>query len=227
MASYCVLLLGIASIAGPVGYMVGGSATPVVAVALPALFGIAATAVGLLQPRLGLKEKAELLAALRDTPGALEQLARWKTPASAVHMRMGLALLVFGVSYLSGSIIGTTARTRGWFAPPIPVRRADFPWTPDGTGELSQPSTIEEALTWITLQHRLLDMGYRKDDVVALYRIQCAQHARETAAAGKPADPGQAVRPSRALEEYLPSSPPRYEPFTHPKKEEGDGHEIK
>jgi uncharacterized membrane protein YfcA len=49
MQPQAMLLLGIAFVAGTVGYMVGGSGTPVVSVAIPAVFGLVVTAVGLLQ----------------------------------------------------------------------------------------------------------------------------------------------------------------------------------
>lgn len=61
-----VLMLGIAAIAAPLGFMVGGSASPVVGIILPAILGLVATAVGLYQIKFPSKDQLEIFTELQQ-----------------------------------------------------------------------------------------------------------------------------------------------------------------
>ena len=69
MKNLGLLVIGVATVSATVGYMFGGSATPVVSVAVPAVFGLAITALALMQGTLPSKEYTELLKTLGDSAG--------------------------------------------------------------------------------------------------------------------------------------------------------------
>jgi uncharacterized membrane protein YfcA len=171
MINNVILLVGIAAIAGPMGYMVGGSASPVIGVALPAVFGLVATAVGLFQPSFPSKEQLELFSTLQGNSSLSSYLEFLQKNHARAPLRVGLALLTFGVVYLAGTILGTTARTHQWFAPEqIAVAPPAFPWV-----SAAKPITVGAALEWIELQDRLLQRGYSSSAIAELYSIQISE----------------------------------------------------
>lgn len=171
MINNVILLAGIAAIAGPMGYMVGGSASPVIGVALPAIFGLVVTAVGLFQPSFPSKEQLALFSSLQENSSLSSYLESLQKNQARAPLRVGLALLTFGVIYLAGTILGTTARTHQWFAPEQgAVAPPEFPWA-----SAAKPTTVGSALEWIELQERLLQRGYSSSDIAELYSIQISE----------------------------------------------------
>ncbi|HRX00261.1 MAG TPA: hypothetical protein P5280_12270 [Cyclobacteriaceae bacterium] len=171
MFNNVILLVGIAAIAGPMGYMVGGSGSPVISVALPAVFGLVAIAVGLFQPNFPSKEQLELFSALQQNASLSSYLESLKKNHERAPLMIGLALLTFGIVYLAGTILGTTARIHHWFAPTATSSAPPaFPWV-----SATKPVTARAALEWIALQDKLLKRGYSHSDIADLYSIQVSE----------------------------------------------------
>lgn len=169
MRNNLILLLGIAAIAAPLGFMVGGSATPVVGIALPAIFGLVATAIGLFQTTWPSKEHAELVVLASTNADIRSHLESMKSRLASTPRNIGLALILFSAAYTSSAILGIRARTEDWFSVPQP-EAPEFPWASS-----KKPPTIESALQWIVLQADLRTAGYTDLQISTLYEIQSSQ----------------------------------------------------
>lgn len=164
-----VLLLGISAIAAPLGFMVGGSATPVVGIILPAIFGLVVTAVSLYPTKFPSKDQLEIFTELQKNGLLTQYLELIKDQQSKAPLKIGLILLVFGVVYQLGAITGTTARTHQWFLPEQKVA-PKFPWSLS-----KRPVSAAAAFEWITLQSGLLTLGYTNEQIAELYKIQVSE----------------------------------------------------
>lgn len=164
-----VLLLGISAIAAPLGFMVGGSATPVVGIILPAIFGLVVTAVSLYPTKFPSKEQLEIFTELQKNELLTQYLELIKDQQSKAPLKIGLILIVFGVVYQLGAITGITARTHQWFLPEQKVA-PKFPWSLSKT-----PVSTATAFEWITLQSGLLTLGYTNEQISELYQIQVSE----------------------------------------------------
>jgi hypothetical protein len=167
--STVVLLLGISAIAAPLGFMVGGSATPVVGAILPAIFGLVIAAVGLYQIKFPSKDQLELFTELQKNELLTQYLKTIKDYQEKAPLKVGLILLVFGIVYQLGAITGITARTHQWFLPKQKVA-PEFPWSSS-----TRPVSTDAAFKWITFQSGLLALGYTNEQIRELYQIQVSE----------------------------------------------------
>lgn len=166
------LVLGVASVGAVLGLMVGASATPVVSVAVPTLFALAAAAIGLVQTSQINKEVAETIKALGSRTQSSPELETLRSQLASAPRRLGLILFAFSLAYLLSIIVGAKARTNEWLvtdATPPPL-----PWKSAG----ASPPDLESALEWIVIQHQLKSLGYDDQTVAAMYSIQAADWVR-------------------------------------------------
>ena len=228
MSTQLLLLVGIAFVAATVGYMAGGSGTPVASVAIPAVFGLAVTALGLLQASQPSKELLEYLKTAGDKADVQPDIIEYRKRVKDAPGRIGIALIVFSVAYLLAATFGAKVRIDGLLLPTKEAR--EFPWAKSDT----KPPTIAAALEWMALQTRLTELGYNSDRISVLYSIQVAEwkslaaQAQTQAAAGS-TEKGEAaskvgtVKPSGAedlLKEWLKQGAVKGNPFAHqPPKE--------
>lgn len=173
MGQFGLLYLGIACLGFTLGFLTGASATPVAGVAVPAIFGLVAVAVGLAQSPLGAKELTELVKAkaANDAGNALLASARKHLPASPA--RIGMALIAFSVFYLAGTAVGSLTRIDDWLAgAPRPAEA--FAWS----ASKQPPPCSALAIEWVGLQGLLSARGYSAAQIGELYAIQAQEWAR-------------------------------------------------
>lgn len=201
MKSDSILALGVASVGATLGYMVGGSASPVVGVAVPAIFGLVVASLGLLQANQPSKEFLEFLKTHGESANSLPEVAEYRSRVRMAPARLGVLLMVFSAAYLVAATIGAKVRIGKLLVPSIPA--AAFPWDANTT----KPATIAEALQWLALQSRLIELGYNDDRIRELYGIQAVEWQRaaqsEDLAATRPqagaSAPRTVDRPATAL----------------------------
>lgn len=169
MLAHPTLLLGIAFVAATVGYMAGGSGTPVASVAIPAVFGLVATALGLLQASQPSKDLLEYLKSVGEKGDSQPDVVEYRRRVKSAPGRIGIALIVFSIAYLAGATVGAKIRIDGLLAPK--PQASEFPWAKNDT----PPPTIAAALEWMALQARLSELGYEPDRIAVLYAIQVAE----------------------------------------------------
>ena len=166
MGDRIYVALGVGFVGITVGYMAGGSASPVASVAIPAVFGLVVTAVGLLQAVQPNKDYVELVRTYGEEAKNIPEIAEYRSRARAAPANVGIALMVFCIFYLSAATFGAKVRIEGLLVtkstPPA------FPWAKSAT----TPPTIESALEWIALQSRLRSLGYEDQRIQSLYEIQ-------------------------------------------------------
>lgn len=162
--SYVLLIIGIGAVASAIGYMVGGSATPVVSIAIPAIFGVIVSAFGLLNK--GSVQKDLLTLATQTTDADIRKsIDRLLRDGELLPTRIGVGLIVFTIFYLAGTIVGSLARTHDFFAPEF--EPALFPWAKEN----KPPATLEDAVGWIALAQQLKSAGYSDDQISELYKL--------------------------------------------------------
>jgi hypothetical protein len=166
MNNQLVLSLGVASIGATIGYMVGGSSSPVVSVAIPAIFGLVVTGIGLMQVATPNKDLLEFIKAHGSDAETVPEIKTYRTESKKAPGRIGLTLIVFSVAYLAAATLGAKVRIDNWLV--THHSAPAFPWASKET----KPPTIEGALEWIALQHRLRDLGYAEKNILELYDIQ-------------------------------------------------------
>jgi hypothetical protein len=166
-------ILGIASIAVVLGYMVGASSTPVVGVVIPIIFGLAVTALGFFSSssiERKLKEVRELIKE-NNSLEIPQSLSHFSSDLKKMPNQLGKLLLIFTLFYAFGLMTGTKARINEWF---IPVRERQLPWTASGR----VPPTAADAVDWIALQEELIHLGYSRGHIDHLYSIQVTEWDR-------------------------------------------------
>lgn len=169
MPALLTLLLGIASVAAIVGYMAGGSGTPVASVAIPAVFGLVVTALGLLQASQPSKDLLEFLKSEGEKGDSQQDIKEYRRRVKSAPGRIGIALIVFSGAYLAGATFGAKVRIDGLLVSKPAAR--EFPWASSDT----KPPTIAAALEWMALQARLSELGYSTNRISDLYSIQVAE----------------------------------------------------
>ena len=162
------LLSGLAAVAFAVGYMAGGSRTPVVATLVPAVAGLVVTALGLLGANPLKRAAASLKAREAQPPGEEDEriLARLKEEVAVARELVGKGMVVFVTAYLPGMLLGSLARVNGWmlFERTSPLSEA---W---GWNEQNSITDLELALDWILLRQQLGDLGCTDDEIAALFQ---------------------------------------------------------
>ena len=182
MSPQRVLLIGIAFVAAALGYMVGGSGSPVASVAIPAVFGLVATALGVLQAANPTKELLEYLKAEGANADCLPEIVDYRERTRQAPARIGIALIVFSACYVGAATVGAKVRIDNSLATKRTAQ--PFPWSDSGT----KPPTIAAALEWMALQARLSELGYDSRKIAELYTLQVAEwkHLAAQAAVAAP-----------------------------------------
>jgi len=162
------LILGLSITGYAVGYMVGGSATPVVSVAIPLVFGLIVSSFGLLQPY---KQINTLPDNITNNADLVREIID-KIEVRAIHTKkyIGLALIFFSSFYLFGTLIGSNMRINEWL---VIKQDQTLPWE-----ESVKPNNINDAVNWILLDYKLKNLGFTNKDVKSLYEIQIAEWER-------------------------------------------------
>jgi hypothetical protein len=165
MRDSIVLLSGVAAVATILGYMIGGSATPVVSVAVPAIFGLVLSAIGLFQRRHPSQDFLEFIRRAGSDAEAIPEVAEYRRSTRLAEARIGYVLITFSLFYLAGTVVGSKVRIDGLLAREVPA--PPFPWS-----QSEPPKTLEAATGWIALQHRLIQLGYTEQQIASLYAVQ-------------------------------------------------------
>jgi hypothetical protein len=221
MPQQFILMIGIAFVAATVGYMAGGSGTPVAGIAIPAVFGLMVTAVGLLQAVQPNKEFLEFIKAAGDKADTQPDIVDYRQRAKSAPSRVGVALIVFSAAYLSAATLGAKVRIDGLLIAKPPAQ--EFPWASSKT----KPPSISAALEWMALQSRLTELGYSSNRIAQLYAIQVSEwdsansQSKVTSVAVKPIDVKQnsgipaATSNDDFLKEIYKVNDNKGNPFTH------------
>lgn len=180
MHGQIILTLGVAFVGAVLGYMVGGSASPVVSVAIPAIFGLAMMALGLMQPSLPNKEILELLIAHGDKVDSIPEVVDNRSRAKTAPRRIGVSLITFSIAYLIAATLGSKVRIDNLLT--SKVNAPPFPWE---TSKV-KPENISIALEWIALQGRLRDLGYDDSQIDALFELQVQDWKNRVAITNSP-----------------------------------------
>jgi hypothetical protein len=182
---------GIGSIAAVLGYMVGASQTPVASVAIPAVFGLVITSVGLISgsdidkkldslKKIFGKGKIDEESLDKDKLTQVENtLASIQSALVKTPELMGKMLVVFTTLYIAGLSFGTAARLHDWFVPKPPIIQRHLPWA--SNPNLPPPSNTSDIIDWVGLQDELLELGYTQSQIEQLYSIQVAEWNKEKA----------------------------------------------
>lgn len=171
IGSNLIFLSGLGSTSLCIGFMIGASSTPVVAVIVPVLFGLVTTSIGLFQNHdLKISSNESEVSKLVDGLASKQKQA-------------GLILIVFSMSYMIGLGSGIGARVGEWHRIFIKSTKIDaspkrlFPWE----GNIKeQPKSIENTLNWICLQEKLIKMGYTHEQVKKLYMTSLSRDLSTT-----------------------------------------------
>jgi hypothetical protein len=157
-------IVGIASIALLMGFMVGASSSPVAGVALTAGFGIVAASLTYLQSRsIG----------YTVGPPAHESTKHEKARAISVDNLNGLGrvLLIFSAVFSIGLGAGIWARSTVSTVAPI----TSFPWQ-----QATAPSSARAAIDWLLVQRNLRTMGYSDAQIESIYQINLKAKKEES-----------------------------------------------
>jgi hypothetical protein len=146
-----VFLSGIGLIAFCIGFMIGVSSSPVLAVIFPSIFGLATTSIGLIQR----KES-------KDT--SIENIESQNTDFN--QKQIGLLLIIFSISYFLGLFMGVGTRIGEWHQVFYKAEKKEFPWS---NSKIKQPTTLANTLNWICLQEKLIEGGYKSEQIRKLY----------------------------------------------------------
>jgi hypothetical protein len=166
------IVIGAGFVAIAVGFMVGNSASPVAGAAIPAIVGLAVTAVGFLNRGAVSKDLAELLAKAASDAQIRRVLAMDELRRDASKRTVGITLILFTACYLAGVYGGAYARINGVPGLKIPaVPTEQFPWT-----EHTRPATPERALEWVEVAAKLRALGHSDTQIRQLYDIDVARN---------------------------------------------------
>lgn len=157
------LLGGLAVLGFTTGWLIGGSATPVVGAALPLLLGLGVTASQLASDR----RRDKLLSALTTATSSeaihsiREDLRAEYDQFSANAGHIGKSLLAFSLPLLAGVMTGSLARIQQWF-----VEKPSIPWiTPD------EPDDVDEFAGTLSLRAKLAAQGFSKEEIQQIVQI--------------------------------------------------------
>jgi hypothetical protein len=146
---YAWLYAGVIATGAALGYMVGASLSPVVGAAIPGVFTV-------------LVFGFEAINGLRRSDAPEKKVHEEAVPVLPLFFTpIGKLLTLFSIAYLGSMLIGTEVRTHA-----LEHKETPFPWAGS-----KQPSSVEDALDWITVQSHLRDYGYSTDQIQQLYKI--------------------------------------------------------
>jgi hypothetical protein len=170
------LISGIGLIAVISGYMVGASQTPVVSVAIPAVFGLIVTGLGFIGSSNVEKKLEPIKEALdkNNLTQAQNTLASINNELEKNPDRIGKILVAFSAFYIIGLAFGTYARVTNLY---VPNATRQLPW--EQSADIQSPPTVSDAIEWIKLQEELLGLGYTREQIRNIYAIQVAEWNRQ------------------------------------------------
>jgi len=166
------LVAGVALVGVTIGYMSGGSQTPVASAAIPVIFGLAATAIAVLQTKGRRVEQTRT----RKLPPLVPDIALYRqelkrsamAAAAGVQRNIGICLVTFSAGFLIGAHCGAYVRLHDVLRPqPMP---SDFAWK-----TTERPPSVEAALQWLAVQQRMELGGYSANQVGEMYQIQLTE----------------------------------------------------
>lgn len=146
---------GITAMAMLLGFLVGASHSPVAGVAITAAFGLLAAV-------FAFNQKATFDKAMAVNFELFEHLDRLRPQIRGTLNALGRTLLVFAIAFAVGLACGIYLRVGQPFSPA--KAPATFPW--EG---LTAPISGQSAIDWLLVQDKLRSMGYRDDQIRALY----------------------------------------------------------
>jgi hypothetical protein len=149
--SNIIFLSGIGLTASCIGFMIGVSSSPVVATIVPSIFALATAFIGLIQKK---ESQSESIQDIKFQDIEFNQ------------KQVGLLLFVFSIAYFLGIILGIGTRIGEWHQVFYKPESKEFPWN---NSKKKQPTNIANTLSWICLQERLLEKGYKSDQIRKLY----------------------------------------------------------
>lgn len=200
MGRFMLLGIAIGLLALVIGYMVGASSTPVAGVALPLVFGLVVSAVGLLQRQNALEQLKALVPQLKDTKDASatqtlqKQVAIIEDDVKNAPRLVGLGLIIFVLLYGLGLWLGAYVRNSGILAVAITP-----PWIESELEEQldNDPLTADMGLSWISLSQKLRLAGVSNEVIQELYQVAWTQgkEVLEAAKATPPAQTGRDTEP--------------------------------
>jgi hypothetical protein len=166
--SSIALLVGLAMVGLVMGYMTGGSATPVVGAVIPAIGALGTLGLEFLKSRAAETRRDQLKDALATTSSekdkaTLAAAMAAEPPARTTARDIGFALIAISVGFFLGSLGGSYARTHDLFAPKH--TQAPLPWEKksEKEGEWDNkkcPLTTEAMMRFVLLRRDLAAMGY-------------------------------------------------------------------
>lgn len=171
------LVAGVALVGVMIGYMSGGSQTPVVSAAIPVIFGLVATAFAVLRTKgrhsaQHHREPAVLLhptfALRRQEKNRLEVLS-----SAHLHKNIGIFLVTFSIGFLVGAHCGAYVRLHDILRPQ--TLRTDFAWRSQ-----EPPPSVETALLWLAIQQRMEIAGYSENQVREIYQMHLKEWRTKT-----------------------------------------------
>jgi len=173
MGGQVILTTGVAFVAGTLGYMVGGSATSVVAVAVPVVFGLVVSSIGLMQASQPSKEILDLIKTAGDKADTIQEVIDYRARTKFAPKRIGITLIVFSIAYFAFGTLGAYVRINHLLGKRAPAHA--YPWVKSET----KPPTVSAALEWVELQSRLLELGYEESRILEIYEIQVNEWKEE------------------------------------------------
>ncbi|MNQ86291.1 hypothetical protein D3C85_1014810 [compost metagenome] len=182
------LVLGVGLVGLTIGYMSGGSNTPVAGVAIPVLFGLMATVFAVLQAK---KDRTDAsISPEQSAPADDHEADGGRNMAFRhlpLHRNVGVCLVVFSLGFLAGAHIGAYVRVHELMrpkplAPMLPWKAGDDP-----------PPSVESALQWVAVQRELVSLGFDANQIDSFYRIQVKEWANRAAIGGRVTTPSPTI----------------------------------
>lgn len=163
------LFFGLGLVSACLGYLTGASATPVVGVIIPAIFGLVTLGFATLAQK---DTKFKISSLLEKTNVSesntllVEDLLKTVEDSKSTRLFLGVAMSIFAILYTSGTVIGSISRNHAWFAPRPSLDPKSLPWEATAS---EKPATLSDAISWIELQERLKVLGYTQEQLDVLY----------------------------------------------------------
>lgn len=165
MKDNVLLLLGIGCVGIMLGYMVGGSSSPVISIAVPTIFGLVITALGLMKAPQPSKNLLKFLRSYGADASSIPEIKDFRNRNQLAPNLIGLTLIIFSCTFFIAAYYGSESRIKNHSELDAAL---EFPWSDNTT----KPLTINSALGWIALQQRLYEIGYDHARIKELYEIQ-------------------------------------------------------
>lgn len=125
-----------------VGVLVGASSSPVAGVVVTGLLGVAIAFSG------------------RGSGDG-------KAPTTEQQDFIGQFILIFSVAMAVGIGMGVKVRVNDWFLSGDTESTVEFPWQ-----QSESPSSVREAIDWLIIQEKLVQMGLSEQQVQSLYDMK-------------------------------------------------------